>query len=188
MTWRRRGLPLALVSALLIAAPAWSQTPPCPGGGGVVTASAVGTDVLREGAGFGAVSVGGTVTDLERAWGPPARCHRLQRSVSHEYLLMDDPGQHALMLIVFSDGGLVQGLFVSLTPHGGGQGPPVRTARGVAMLAAIDDVRATYGAPADAAARAWVYAADGVAFTHAKQLVTGIAIFKPGTPLEILQP
>jgi hypothetical protein len=187
MTRWRRGLPLALLSALLIAAPAGSQTPPCPGGGGVVTVSAVGTDVLREGAGFGAVSLGGTVTELERAWGPPARCHRLQRSVSHEYLLMDDPGQHALMLIVFSDGGVVQGLFVSLTPHGGDQGLSVRTARGVALLAATDDVQATYGPPPDAAARAWIYAADGVAFTHSKQLVTGIAIFKPGAPLEILQ-
>jgi hypothetical protein len=179
---------VALVLMLALrAVPAASQTVPCSGGGGMVKASSLATDVLDEGKGFGGVSIGGSVADLERAWGPAARCQRLQRSVAHEYTILDDTAQHALMLIVFSDGGVVQGLFVSLTPHGGDQGLSVRTARGVALLAATDDVQATYGPPPDAAARAWIYAADGVAFTHSKQLVTGIAIFKPGAPLEILQ-
>ena len=181
---------VALVLMLaLLAAPASSQTLPCPGGGGMVKASSLASDVLEEGKGFGAVSIGGPVTDLERAWGPAARCQRLQRSVAHEYMILDDTAQHALMLIAFSDGGVVQGMFVSLTPHRGSAGLSVRSGRGVALLASTDEVRAAYGgAPSDPSAPTWIYAGDGVAFTQSKQTVTGIAIFKPGAPLEILRP
>lgn len=180
--------PALVFMIALLAAPVSGQTIPCPGGGGLVKASSLATDVLEDGKGFGAVSIGSPVADLERAWGPAARCQRLPRSVAHEYLLVDDTAQQALMLIAFSESGVVQGMFVSLTPHGGRTGLSVRSGRGVALLASTDEVRAAYGPTPDPSAPMWIYAGDGIAFMQSKQLVTGIAIFKPNAPLEILRP
>jgi hypothetical protein len=175
-----RGLVLGPLLVALLAAPAFSQTSPCVKGTGTIKASALGTDVMREGAGFGAVSIGGSATDVERAWGPPGDCRPQGSSLSYQYFIESDTDDSALLLVVSTDGGRVDGILATLVPHSRGRGPSLRTGRGVRLVAPVDEVVRAYGTPPDPGARTWIYAADGVAFMPSKGVVAGIAVFKPG--------
>ena len=182
MTAAARGLVLGPLLLALLAAPAFSQTSPCIKGTGTIKASALGADVMREGAGLGAVSIGGSATDVERAWGPPGDCRQQGSGLSYQYFIESDTDDSVLLLVVTTDGGRVDGILATLVPHSRGRGPSLRTGRGVRLVAPVDEVVRVYGMPPDPAARTWTYAGDGVAFLVSKQLVGGIAVFKPGAP------
>ena len=182
MTAVARGLVLGPLLVALLAAPAVTQTSPCIKGTGTIKASALGTDVMREGSGLGAVSVGDSATDVERAWGPSADCHQQGSGLSYQYFIESDTDDSALLLLVSTDGGRVDGILATLLPHSRGRGPSLRTGRGVSLVAPVDEVVRAYGTPPDPGARTWVYAADGVAFLPSKGLIAGIAVFKPGAP------
>lgn len=182
MTAVGRGLLLGPLLVALLAAPAVSQTSPCIKGTGTIKASALGADVMREGAGLGAVSIGGSATDVERAWGPPGDCRQQGSGLTYQYFIESDTDDSALLLVISTDGGRVDGILASLLPHSRGRGPSLRTGRGVSLVAPLEEVARAYGAPADPGARTWIYAADGVAFLPSKGVVAGIAVFKPGAP------
>jgi len=177
-----RGLVLGPLLVALLAAPGVTQTSPCIKGTGTIKASALGTDVMREGSGLGAVSLGGSATDVERAWGPPGDCRPQGSGLSYQYFIESDTDDSALLLVVSTDGGRVDGILVTLLPHSRGRGPSLRTGRGVSLVAPMDEVVRAYGAPPDPGARTWIYAADGIAFLPSKQVVAGIAVFRPGAP------
>ena len=180
MTAVARGLVLGPLLVALLATPAFSQTSPCIKGTGTIKASAFGTDVMREGAGFGAVSLGGSASDVLRAWGPPGDCRAQGSALSYQYFIESDTDDSVLLLLVSTDGGRVDGMLATLLPHSRGRGPSLRTGRGVALVAPVDEVVRAYGTPPDPGARTWIYAADGVAFLPSKGLVAGIAVFKAG--------
>jgi hypothetical protein len=187
VTAASRGLAIGLLLVASLAGGASAQAPPCATGSGTLKASAIGSDVLREGSGFGAVSLGGSAADVERAWGAPAQCRQQGGGVTYTYFLTHDTEDSALLLVVSIESGRVNGILASLLPHSGGRGPSVRTGRGVGLLASLDDVVRAHGSPPDPAARTWIYAADGVAFTPSKGLVAAIAVFPLGAVPAIFQ-
>jgi hypothetical protein len=177
-----RGLVLGPLLVALLAAIASSQSPPCITGSGDIKAAAIGTDVMREGGGFGAVNLGGSSADVERAWGAPGQCRPQGGGVTYQYFIASDTDDSALLLLVYMESGRVDGILATLLPHSRGRGPSLRTGRGVSLVAPLDDVVRVYGTPPDPDARAWIYAADGVAVLPSKGLVAGIAVFRSGAP------
>jgi hypothetical protein len=182
MTAAARGLALGPLLLALLVLPASGQSSPCVTGGGTIKASALGADVMREGAGLGPVSLGAGAADVERAWGPPGQCRAQDSGVAYQYFIESDADDSALLLVVFMQSGRVNGLLATLLPHSRGRGPSLRTGRGVALVAPLDDVVRVYGAPTDPTARTWLYAADGVVFLPSKGLVAGIGVFRAGAP------
>ena len=182
MTAVRRGLVLGPLLLVLLTASASSQSAPCVKGSGAMKASALGSDIMREGSGLGAVSIGGSAGDVQRAWGPPGDCRQQGGSLVYQYVIESDLDDSALLLVVSTDAGRVDGILATLLPHSRGRGPSLRTGRGVALVSPVDEVIRVYGMPPDPHAQTWIYAADGVAFLGSKQLVAGIAVFKPGAP------
>ena len=182
MTAAARGLVLGPLLLALLAGPAPGQSSPCTTGAGKIKASALGGDVMREGAGFGPVSLGGSPSDVERAWGPPGQCRPQGTGVVYQYFIESDTDDSALLLVVDMESGRVDGLLATLLPHSRGRGPSVRTGRGVVLVGSLDDVVRTYGAPVDPNARTWIYASDGVLFLPTKGVVAGIGVFRSGAP------
>jgi len=97
-----------------------------------------------------------------------------------KYYLTADGGQSGVLSAVQVVNGIAEDIVAMLIPHASDVGPPLRTGRGVPLLAPLHDVRRTYGTPADAEDQMWVYATEGVAFLQSGGYVFGILIFKPG--------
>jgi hypothetical protein len=177
-----RGLVLGPLLLALLAVSAAAQSAPCAKGPESIKASALGSDVLREGSGLGAVGLGGGAADIERAWGPPSQCRQQGSALAYHYIVTSDSDDSALFLGVTLESGRADMILVTLLPHSQGRSPGMRTARGVSLAGPLDDVARVYGPPPDPHAQTWVYAADGIAFMNSKRLVTGIAVFRPGAP------
>ena len=188
MTSRGRGLVLGPLLLALLVLPAAAQTPPCARGRGLLTIAALGSDVMQDGVGFGAVRFGASVADVERAWGAPYQCQRDRNMLTYNYWLSDGGDANGLVIGVATEDSRVVGIAAILMPHSGGAGPSVRSGRGVALLTPVDDVRAAYGAPANPDGDVLMYLADGVLFVSSKQLVAGIWIFPPNAPPYTLRP
>lgn len=118
---------------MILAAPAArAQTvPACPRGGGVLTSATLGALVIREGDGLGAVTLGQSAADIERAWGAPSECLPLHRGHTYNYQLSDDGGQTSLLVAVIIYQDRAEQILATLLPHSGGRGPALRTSRGV---------------------------------------------------------
>ena len=173
-----------MVSVVLTAAStAFAQTqPPCPrgSGSGLITLATLG-GAIRDGQGIGAVSLGSTPTDVERAWGSPMNCLPQRQGYSYNYFLTEDGGQTGwLVAVVFVDSKAAE-LLVTAVPHGRGLGPKIQTARGVGLFDSADEVRRRYGAPGSGSDRYDVYVSDGIAFSRSRGLVGAIHVFRPGT-------
>jgi len=136
MTAATRGLVLGPLLLALLVLPASGQSSPCVTGGGMVKSSAIGGEVMREGTGLGAVSLGATASDVERAWGPPGQCRPQGSGVVYQYFIQSETDDSALLLVVDMESGRVDGLLAMLLPHSRGRGPSLRTGRGVALVAA----------------------------------------------------
>ena len=156
--------------------------PACPRGGGVLAPATLGPLVMREGAGLGAVSLGSGAGDVVRAWGQPSDCRPTQRGYTYNYYLSDDGGQTGILVVVAMHQDAVEQIVAMLLPHSGGRGPAVRTGRGVAILAPVDEMQRTYGNPSLAASNVSIYASEGVGFHLTKGVVGAILIFKAGAP------
>jgi hypothetical protein len=180
-----RPLTLAVLLTVLPALPwpiAGAQTvPACPRGSGVLTPTSLGSQVMREGNGLGAVDLGSSAADVERAWGQPSDCFPMPRGYSYHYLLSDDGGQTSLLLVVVIHQDRVEQILATLLPHSGGRGPALRTGRGVGILAPAEDARRTYGTPTLESQNAVGYRSEGVAFQMSRGVVGAILIFGPGT-------
>jgi hypothetical protein len=169
-----------VVAALPIVS--WAQTAPsCPIGSGVLTSAALGTPVMREGQGLGGVNLGSSAAEVQRAWGLPGECFPAQRGYAYHYQLSDDGGQTSLLIVVMMHQDRVEQILATLLPHSGGRGPALRTGRGVAILAAADDVRRIYGPQTLESQNALGYVAEGVAFQISRGVVGSIMIFAPGS-------
>ena len=186
--WARRAVshlmlvaPAAVVLGVLPSA-SWAQaTPACPRGSGLITTATLGVPVMREGNGLGAVNLGGSPADVERAWGRPVDCLARQTSYAYHYQLSDDGGQTALLVAVTFHQDRVEQILASLLPHSGGLGPVMRTGRGVAILAPAGEVRRVYGTHTLESQNALGYMAEGVAFQISRGVVGSILIFAAGT-------
>jgi hypothetical protein len=185
----------ALVVVLTTASHAVAQTaPPCPrgSGSGLLTSTALGGGI-RDGQGIGAVSLGSTPAEVERAWGAPLNCLPQQQGYSYTYILTDDGGQTSSVLtVVFVDGKTADVGLVA-APHRRMPAPAVLTARGVGLSATADEVRRRYGTPGVGAPgipgdEFALYAAEGIAFVVAQKEVSGIFVFRPGTMPSALRP
>jgi hypothetical protein len=152
----------------------------CSRGSGIITSATLGAPVIREGAGLGAVNLGGSAADVERAWGPPSDCQSQQQGYAYHYQLSDDGGQTALLVAVTFHQARVEQILATLLPHSGGRGPALRSGRGVAILAPADEVRRVYGTHTLESQNAMVYVAEGVAFQISRGIVGSILIFSPG--------
>jgi hypothetical protein len=175
---------VGLVAALtmLTGPAAWAQTvPACPRGTGIITPTALGPLVMREGDALGAVILGATAAAVERAWGPPSECTPLQRGYTFNYLLSDDSGQTGLLVVVIIHQDRVEQILAMLQPHSGGRGPAMRTSRGVSIMDPAGVVRRVYGTPTLEHQNAIGYVAEGVAFQISRNVVGGILLFPPGT-------
>lgn len=152
----------------------------CSRGSGIITTATLGAPVIREGAGLGAVNLGGSATDVERAWGPPSDCQSRQGGYAYHYQLSDDGGQTVLLVAVTFHQDRVEQILATLLPHSGGRGPALRSGRGVAILAPAEEVRRVYGTHTLESQNAMGYRAEGVAFQISRGIVGSILIFSPG--------
>jgi hypothetical protein len=168
-----------VVAALPMASDA-QTVPSCPRGSGVLTSAALGAPVMREGQGLGAVNLGSSAADVQRAWGPPGECLHSPRGQAYHYQLSDDGGQTSLLIVVMMHQDRAEQILATLLPHSGGRGPALRTGRGVAILAAADEVRRVYGTQTLESQNALGYVAEGVAFQISRGVVGSILIFSPG--------
>ena len=181
---RRAVVALAALSLLAsLSPPAWgAQTvPACPRGSGLLTPLTLGSLIIREGSGRGAVTLGSSAADVERAWSQPSECLPLPRGYTFNYLLSDDGGQTGLLLVVVIYQDRVERILATLTPHSGGRGPALRTARGVSIMDPVEDVRRVYGTPTLESQNAIGYVSEGVAFQISRDVVGGILIFPAGS-------
>ena len=151
---------LSLLASLCPPASLAQTVPACPRGSGVLTPLALGSLVIREGSGLGAVTLGSSAADVERAWSQPSECLALQRGYTFNYLLSDDGGQTGLLLAVVIYQDRVEQILATLTPHSGGGGPALRTARGVSIMDPVEDVRRVYGTPTLESQNAIGYVSD----------------------------
>ena len=178
---------VALVALVVVlAALPWSTTraqtvPACPRGGGILAPATLGAQVMREGAGIGAVTLGARATDVERAWGPPVDCLALHRGYTFNYELSDDGGRTSLLVAVVIYQDRVDQILATLLPHSGGRGPAMRTGRGIAIMDPAENVQRAYGPPTLEAQNAVGYRAEGVAFQISRGVVGSIMIFPPGS-------
>ena len=176
---------VAVVIAGALAGMPWTSTlaqtdGACPPTGGLLTPSTVGTLVLRDGVGFGAVTLGSASADVVRAWGPPTDCRPKGGDLLYSYALSDDGGKTGLLVVIHIYKDRVDQMI--LYPHEDGRWPAVRTQRGVGFLAPISEVERAYGVPSVKAQVVWLYTAEGVGFQVSKQFVGGILIYPPGAP------
>lgn len=177
----------ALAALLVILAMPWARdahaqtVPTCPRGTGIITPTALGPAVMREGDGLGAVTLGGTAADVERAWGQPSDCLPQPRGYAYQYLLSDDGGQTGLLVVAVIHQDRVEQVLATLLPHSGGRGPALRTSRGVSIMDPAGDVRRVYGTPTIESQNAIGYVAEGVAFQISRNVVGSILVFPPGT-------
>jgi hypothetical protein len=181
---RRAVVALAALSLLASLSPPASRAqtvPACPRGSGVLTPVALGSLIIREGSGLGAVTLGSSAADVERAWSQPSECLPLQRGYTYNYLLSDDGGQTGLLLVVVIYQDRVEQILATLTPHSGGRGPALRTRRGVSIMDPVQDVRRVYGTSTLESQNAIGYVAEGVAFQISREVVGGILVFPAGS-------
>jgi hypothetical protein len=182
--WRRAAgtaAVLMLIAAALGRPPSAQTVPACPRGSGIITPTALGSLVMREGDGLDGVSMGATAASVERAWGPPSECLPQPRGYAYQYVLSDDGGQTGLIIAVVLHQDRVEQILAMLWPHSGGRGPALRTSRGVSIMDPSGDVRRVYGTPTIESQNAIGYSAEGVAFLISRNVVGGILVFPPGT-------
>ena len=162
---------------------AWAQTGgACPPLGGLLTPATVGTLVLRDGVGLGAVTLGSASADVVRAWGPPTDCRPKGGGLYYGYELSDDGGQTSVLILVDLYKDRVDQIIVMLHTQSSRHGPAVRTGRGTGFFAPVSEVERAYGVPSVKAQVVWLYTADGVGFQVSKQFVAAILIYSPGGP------
>jgi hypothetical protein len=180
---RAQATAIALVVTAVLAGAADAQSS-CPSGrptAEYLTRAAAGGDVIREGRGFGAVSLNDTQSDVERAWGLPVQCSPAGAGVSYVYYLSDDKGATPPLLVAaMFDGGRVVYVMVSLIPHSRGQGPRVQTGRGVHLATPAAAAQAVYGIPDDTNRRIWTFASEGVGVIVSGGHVGGFVVFARG--------
>ncbi len=175
---------LVALAGVLAVMPTTSRAqtaPSCSRGSGLITTAVLGPSVMREGDGLGAVRLGGSAAEVERAWGPPSDCLARQTGYAYHYQLSDDGGQTALLVAVTLHQDRVEQILATLLPHSGGRGPAMRTGRGVAILAPAGEVRRVYGTHTLESQNALGYMAEGVAFQISRGVVGSILIFTAGT-------
>ena len=172
---------LSLLAGMSPPAPRAQTVPTCPRGSGVLTPVALGPLVMREGSGLGAVSLGNSAADVERAWSQPSECLPLPRGYSYNYLLSDDGGQTGLLVAVVIYQDRVEQILATLAPHSGGRGPALRTGRGVSIMDPVQDVHRVYGTPTLESQNAIGYVSEGVAFQISRGAVGGILVFPAGS-------
>ena len=172
---------LVLLAPLSPSASRAQTVPSCPRGSGVLTPVALGSLVVRDGSGLGAVTLGSSAADVERAWSQPSECLPLGRGYSYNYLLSDDGGQTGLLVVVVIHQDRVEQILATLQPDSGGRGPALRTGRGVAIMDPVGDVRRVYGVPTLESQNAIGYVSEGVAFQISRGVVGAILVFPPGS-------
>jgi hypothetical protein len=155
--------------------------PACPRGSGIITPTTLGPAVMREGDGLGAVTLGGTAADVERAWGQPSDCLPQPRGYAYQYLLSDDGGQTGLLVVAVIHQDRVEQVLATLLPHSGGRGPALRTSRGVSIMDPAGVVRRVYGNPTLEGQNAIGYSEEGVAFQLSRGVVGAINVFPRGS-------
>jgi hypothetical protein len=180
-TWAIRSGVAGVV--LMLATSVHAQSSPCqkPSGMTYLTSSAAGGNVIREGRGFGAVSLNDSQADVERAWGRPAQCSARGAGIAYGYFLSDDGGKTAPLYIgVTFDRGAVEYIAVTLIPHSKGEGPRVQSGRGISLGALILETQSVYGTPDDPDARVWTFGSQGIGFVVASGHVGGFVVFPRG--------